>query len=39
MPQHVTEKSLLIYGTRKQRSAIKKRRKAEQEALKKQSKS
>jgi hypothetical protein len=33
------EEYLLLYGPRKERKALKKRRKAEQEALKKQSKS
>jgi hypothetical protein len=33
------EEFLLLYGPRKERKALKKRRKAEQEALKKQSKS
>jgi hypothetical protein len=33
------EEYLLLYGPRKERKALKKRREAEQEALKKQSKS
>ena len=39
MTRKEEEEFLLLYGPRKERKALKNRRKAEQEALKKQSKS